>query len=353
MKIKSNVREYEVSYHSSFSDCLKVGTLTGSYCIIVDANVYEIYRNELDQHLKSFPILVIDALESNKSFEKVGEYIINLLEMKCKKDTQLLVIGGGILQDIGGFIASILYRGISWTLIPTTVLAQCDSCIGSKTSMNIASFKNQLGTFYPPARVLITTQVLSSLTQQDMNSGVCEAVKLAMIESSEASDIMRSSLKEGLTQKTLLEICDQSLRIKKIFIEEDEFDKGRRNLLNYGHTFAHAFESASKYKIPHGIAVGLGIWAANYFSLKLGMIDNDQYENAVKDISPWCEDFIPTLKHLSLDDIMKSMKTDKKNTVDRIGFILTSGYGKMQRSYMSVDEAKDFMTVFLQELVRL
>jgi 3-dehydroquinate synthase len=353
MKIKSNVREYEVSYHSSFSDCLKVGTLTGSYCIIVDANVYKIYRNEIDLHLSNFPILVIDALESNKSFEKVGEYIIKLLDMKCKKDTHLFVIGGGILQDIGGFIASILYRGVNWTLVPTTVLAQCDSCIGSKTSMNIASFKNQLGTFYPPSCVLITTQVLSSLTQQDQISGVCEAVKLAMIESLEASDLMRSSLKQGLTQKTFLEICDQSLQIKKKFIEEDEFDKGRRNLLNYGHTFAHAFESASKYEIPHGIAVGLGIWAASYFSLKLGMIENNQYENAVKDISPWCQDFVPALKRLSLDEIMKSIKTDKKNTVDRIGFILTSGYGKMQRSYMPVDEAKVFMTDFLQELGRL
>lgn len=353
MKIKSNVREYEVSYHQEISDCLSQSASAENICTIVDANVYDLYRKQIDQFMNKGQILVIDALESNKSFEKVGEYILKLLEMKVKKTTHLLVIGGGIIQDIGGFIASILFRGIGWSLVPTTLLAQCDSCIGSKTSMNIAKFKNQLGTFYPPAKVLISTEFLKTLKPQDLNSGVCEAMKLAMIEGTGASDTMRASLSKGLTQKSLLQITEQSLKIKKVYIEEDEFDKGRRNLLNYGHTFAHAFESASQYEIPHGIAVGLGIWAANFYSLKMKLINEEQYRLAYSDISPWCRDFILRLTSCSLEEILKSMKTDKKNTVDQIGFILTSGYGKMKREFMSAEDSKELMISFLEEASKL
>ncbi len=343
MKIKSKIHEYELCYYPDFSSCLAKVSENENICFLIDDQVHKIYEPVLTPYLKDSQLLKIEALESNKSFEKVGEYIVELLNLKCKKSTTLIVIGGGVLQDIGGFIASILFRGINWKLIPTTVLAQCDSCIGSKTSINIGNFKNQLGTFYPPNEILVTTQVLSTLKESDIKSGICEAIKLAMIEGPEAVHEMNSNLKK----KDLLPIAEQSLNIKKKYIEEDENDKGIRNILNYGHTFGHSFESASNYQIPHGIAVGLGIIAANFFSFKLGMITQKQYQQSVEDISPWCSDYYSELHKISVDQMMNSMKTDKKNTTTQIGFILTSGYGKMQRCYLDLEKSKELLAVFM------
>lgn len=349
MVIKSSVRNYEVFFHSEFAACLEQVAQIAGTVTLVDAKVYELYQPVIDAKVRG-PLIKITALEENKTFEKVGDYILDVLAAGCKKNSHLVVIGGGILQDIGGFIASILFRGIEWTLIPTTVLAQCDSCIGSKTSMNIAKYKNQLGTFYPPRNVLISSSVLKTLTPGDVLSGACEAIKLAMIEGPAAMQQMKEALAGGLTQPAFEKITRQSLEIKKVYIEEDEYDRGRRNLLNYGHTFGHAFESVSKYEIPHGIAVGLGMEAANFFSWKRGLITESQYVEARDDLKPWCGEHRRRLSAFKADELMGAMKTDKKNTANQIGFILTEGYGKMLRQHLSFEESRMYLEEFLKTL---
>jgi len=346
MEIKSSVRNYKVQFAKDFSDSLKEASAIPNAYTIVDANVYRLYKDAITAHIKG-PLLEIVAVEENKTYEKTGEYIRQVLEMGIRKNNQLIVIGGGIVQDIGAFMASILFRGIEYTLIPTTLLAQCDSCIGSKSSMNIANYKNQLGTFYPPTRVLVSASVLDTLTAQDLHSGICEALKLAMIESRAAAVKMGGTLKGGLNSEVLQAAVKQALEIKKVYIEEDEFDKGRRNLLNYGHTFGHAFESKSGYKIPHGIAVGIGMIAANYFSWKQGLIAEQEYREAYDLMNPWTKEFFSELKRLNVDDLIGAMKNDKKSSAGQIGFILTRGFGKMERSFMSFEDSRRLLADWL------
>lgn len=349
MRIKSVVRDYEVSYVNTFAETLQKAAQIPNVITVIDARVKELYKDDVEKYLKG-PIFPIEATEENKSFEKVGSYIVELLGAGVRKNNHLLVIGGGILQDIGGFMASIMFRGIEWTLIPTTLLAQCDSCIGSKTSMNIAKFKNQLGTFYPPKSVIICNSVLQTLQPGDLASGICEGIKLAMIQGREDTQRMAEILKDGFSPETTFAVVEQSLHIKKAFIEEDEFDKGRRNLLNYGHTFGHAFESGSKYKIPHGVGVGIGMIAANYFSWKMGMISESDYRETLAILSPWCQDSFAEVRKFKAADLIPAMKSDKKSTGGQIGFILTRGYGHMERMSLDPAKAHDLLNDWLVEI---
>ncbi len=349
MEIKSSARTYSVQFAKDFAESVEEASLIPNAFTVIDANVNRLYGEIIKTHLKG-PILEITAVEENKTYEKTGEYIRQLLEMGIRKNNQLIVIGGGIVQDIGAFMASVLFRGIEYTLLPTTLLAQCDSCIGSKSSMNIANYKNQLGTFNPPTQVLVATSVLDTLSKQDLRSGVCEALKLAMIESREAALQMGGTLDAGLNSEALEATVKQALAIKKVYIEEDEFDKGRRNLLNYGHTFGHAFESKSGYKIPHGIAVGIGMIAANYFSWKLGMITETEFVEARDLMSPWTKEFMPELTQLKVEDLLGAMKNDKKSSAGQIGFILTRGFGKMERSFLPFEEAEQLLRSWLASL---
>lgn len=345
MKIKSYLGTYEVKFVDTLAACLKATHQHANPIAIIDQKVYELYKSTIDEHLNC-PKILINAIEQNKSFEKVGDYIVELLNLGCKKTHHLIVIGGGIVQDIGGFIASILNRGLDWTLIPTTLLAQCDSCIGSKTSMNIAKFKNQLGTFYPPKQVLITSEVLKTLTEQEINSGLCEAIKLAMIVGDHELEKMEKQLSSTAEDKYLM-IVQQALSLKKVFIEEDEFDKGRRNLLNFGHTFGHAFESASNYEIPHGIAIGWGIIAAHLLSIELGYISHKDSQKQINLLLPLVGCSQKSLTNLSANRIMECFKTDKKNEQNNIGFILTKGNGKIFISQQSKIIAQKFINWFI------
>jgi len=349
MEIKSSQRNYKVEFTSEFAQSLKVASAIPNAYTLVDANVFRLYKDLISAHIKG-PMLEIVAIEENKTYEKTGEYIRQLLESGIRKNNQLIVIGGGIVQDIGAFMASILFRGIDYTLLPTTLLAQCDSCIGSKSSMNIANYKNQLGTFYPPTRVLVSASVLETLTTQDMHSGICEALKLAMIEGRMATEKMANALKSGLGGEATQTVVRQALEIKKVYIEEDEFDKGRRNLLNYGHTFGHAFESKSGYKIPHGIAVGIGMVAANYFSWKKDMISEAEYLEVLELMNPWTKDFTSELRKLSVDDLIGAMKNDKKSSSNQIGFILTRGFGKMDRTFMPFEDSRKILSDWMKTI---
>ena len=225
-------------------------------------------------------VRVIEASEGAKSLDALGPHVEWLLRSGFRRDCLLLVIGGGVLQDLSCFIASTLFRGVGWTLIPTTLLAQCDSCIGSKSSINVGPYKNQMGTFYPPHQVLLAFDVLKSLPPDEIRSGLGEIIKLHLIEGEDAVTRLRPKLAGfEADPKLMREMVWDSLTIKKRFIEEDEYDKGIRNLLNYGHTFGHAYESATHYAIPHGISVTLGVLTATFFSAELGWVSADYFQS--------------------------------------------------------------------------
>src|SRR5271170_7029307 len=170
MEIQSRSHPYTVEEFPGLGAALRdFQQKPGVYCL-ADQRVFSLYEQDFLAALPREKILLVEAGEEQKSFERLTPLFVWLLQNGLRRDGCLLVVGGGVLQDIGCFIASVLFRGLRWELIPTTLLAQCDSCIGSKSSINIDSYKNQNGTFYPPHRVCMTFDVLRTLPWDDLRS---------------------------------------------------------------------------------------------------------------------------------------------------------------------------------------
>ena len=225
----------------------------------------------------------IDANEENKSYRGVEKIIDTLIRSNFRKNHRLIGIGGGIVQDITAFTASVMYRGVEWIFFPTTLLAQGDSCIGSKTSINFGKFKNQIGGFYPPKKIFIDTCFLDTLSNKDLQSGFGEMCHYFIIAGEkqfyEYKDNYKNFSKDNAMIKKML---FNSLNIKKKYVEIDEFDTNERKIFNYGHSFGHAIESMTKYSIPHGIAVSIGMDMANFISFKFGFL-NEKIRHEIRD----------------------------------------------------------------------
>ena len=241
-------------------------------------------------------IIYIDASEEKKSLETCIEVLTQMKSLGANKDSSLIAVGGGVIQDIATLSASLYMRGISWKFVPTTKMAQLDSCIGGKSSINLSGIKNLIGNIYPPSHVIVDFQFDKTLSREAQVAGYVEALKISFAR---GDTYFNKHLKiansytdlEGISQ---LELCFLVLDHKKHFIEEDEKDLGVRQLLNFGHTYGHALESASKYRFHHGIAIGLGMLMALDHPLS---INNALSEKLKKTI-------IVLLKHAGLESIM-------------------------------------------------
>jgi 3-dehydroquinate synthase len=321
MIISSVFKKYTVDFVDSLAEIVYLREREDTY-FVIDSNVYELYKDILPE-FQSNQLALVEAKEPNKNIDTVLSICEEMTQINSKRNTTLVSIGGGIIQDITGFVANVLYRGIKWLYVPTTLLAACDSCIGGKSSLNYKSYKNLLGSFYPPDRIIIYPDFFSTLSVADYCSGLGEVVKFNIMMGEKGISEIGLKLETLLSHNyiELLNFIKISLYFKKGFIEEDEFDKGRRLLLNYGHTFGHAFESASSYQIPHGLAVVIGMITANAIAAQRGIIDS---EKAVK-IENICRRIIPIeLKKewFDPDTIINAMKKDKKQTDSSIKAIL-------------------------------
>ena len=320
IEIASHKGPYSVKFADSIQE-LVIGLLEVDSHVIVDANVARIYKEELNPILSRSSTIILDATESNKSIDNVIPVMENLVANSFRRNQVLIAIGGGIIQDITCFIASTLYRGVQWKFAPTTLLAQADSCIGSKSSINLGKVKNILGTFYPPSEVLVASEFLSTLSLSDMQSGVGEILKVHAIDSRNAFDTLAKEYELLFTERAVLEgYIWQSLLIKKRYIELDEFDKNVRNIFNYGHSFGHAIEAATEFGIPHGIAVSIGMDFANRVASRRQLISEVEYQRMhsvlLKNYLQHSSTNIP--KEAFLSALMK----DKKNTAKNLVLIL-------------------------------
>ena len=344
LTIRSHSHDYSVDEYPSLREALESVFSSKGTFFLIDEAVLRNYEVAFDGLVPEENRIVIKASEEQKSFERLTPVFLELLARGLKRDGLLVVVGGGVLQDIGCFIATVLFRGVRWELIPTTLLAQADSCIGSKSSINIGSYKNQIGTFYPPHRVLLVNEVLKSLPWDEIRSGLGEVIKLQLIAGESGFNELMSDL-EGVTPEgdwaVISKWVGRSMAVKIPYIEEDESDRGIRNILNYGHTFGHAYESATHYAIPHGIAVLLGILTATYLSVRLGLVADAHYQDLKQRLSPWCSPYGNLLPKADRTAIFNAIRHDKKNTGDAVNCILTSGAGHMEK--MKVDFAADLV----------
>lgn len=295
---------------------------------IIDANVARIYREDLSGILSSSRALVIEAMEPNKNLDKFSGYIASMMENSVRRDHVLVAIGGGIIQDIVCFLAATLFRGLAWQFFPTTLLAQADSCIGSKSSINVGPFKNILGTFNPPQRIFIDVGVLSTLAPKELRSGVGEMLKVHAIEGPSSFDAIARDY-QGLFEDPVLmqQYIFQSLTIKKKLIEEDELDQGPRNILNYGHSFGHAIESATEFAVPHGIAVSIGGDMANWVAYRLGLASAETFHRMHPVLSANYTGF--ENQDISASNFLAALRKDKKNVGDRLKLVLPGRDGRL------------------------
>jgi len=356
MKIESKIKTYSVEllddvlekHKQVFSD-LKYDKIF----FFIDENVYKLYNKKIDDFKKDNNYITIDAIEQNKDFNNLSNYYKTLIEKNFARNDILVTIGGGILQDISGFIASTLYRGIKWVFLPTTLLSQADSCIGSKTSINFEDSKNLIGSFYPPDRIFIDVDFCSTLSSKYFNSGLGEIIKFHLLSDKKRYETLKKYLSSPdlRTGEMFKNIIWSTQKIKKSYFESDEFDTGRRNLLNYGHCFGHALESASNFKICHGEAVIVGMEFANLLSLKRGIIKKEKYLEFERLLSNYYPKF--DFSNINVSDIIYYLKRDKKRAGKYLTFILAKNIGKHYKyNDIKENEVKQVYNEFVKNYVK-
>lgn len=321
MIIHSKFKDYEVHIEDNFNFVSTLSQIENKQ-FVIDQNVYDLYK-ELFTSIPSEQVIIIEATETNKVIDTALHICEKMTEIPAKRNAVLISIGGGIIQDITGFVANILYRGIQWIFVPTTLLAACDSCIGGKTSLNYKKYKNLLGTFYPPDHIYICAEFFKTLSDRDYKSGLGEVVKFNIMAGEDGLQNITEHIDALLTRKseTVNYFVRSSLLFKKTFIEVDEFDRGERIKLNFAHTFGHAIEVVTNYEIPHGTAVAIGMIMADYISWKRGLL-TEGFVKASEFVLLKVIDIDIRLLNVPLQHVIDAIRKDKKQTSEELTAVL-------------------------------
>lgn len=313
-----------------------VRSTLGDYSVIIQEGAFKEALVNLDIHtpivadafLRNHPgmegrnVKFIDALEENKNLTTVEELIDFLRESGSTRDSNLIAVGGGVIQDIVTLVAALYMRGITWSYYPTTTLGMIDSCIGGKSSINTTKAKNLIGSIYPPREIIIDTDFAKSLSTVDHLCGIVEGVKITFCGGPDDFSKMSALLDRPNTN--LEKIILTALTTKKRFVEEDEFDLGVRQLLNFGHTFGHALEVGSRFQIPHGIAVAYGMISAASFcdaSQTPVRFDTSELIDRCRSVIDEVRTLLPP-PNLDLNATLAAFRTDKKHSTSHFRLIL-------------------------------
>ncbi len=340
LQIKAKNQKYSIFIGKNILDklqiILKKNSINFNQClVIIDKNVPKVLLNKALNSLsnKKISLHYFNANEKNKNQKSIDNILSILLSKNFNRNDCVISIGGGITGDISGFAASIFKRGLKFINIPTTLLSQVDSSIGGKTGINNKYGKNLIGSFYQPNLVISDINFLKSLPKRELICGYGEILKHAIIADKKFFtflDINSSKvldLKSPIIERTIFKSCS----IKKKVVEADEKEMGIRKILNFGHTFAHAYEAALGYskKLNHGEAVILGIKTAAKFSLLNKILDIKEFELIENHLNKLN---LPSniTKFFSIKDlnrILSFMKKDKKNITDKLNLVLLKKIG--------------------------
>lgn len=341
MIIHSRLKEYEVAMEDDLGFLTEILQMPDTEYVI-DENVYRLYQD----YFSGIPrerLFLIEAIERNKTIETALLICEKMIEIPAKRNAHLVSVGGGIIQDITGFVANVLYRGIHWLFVPTTLLAGCDSCIGGKTSLNYKTYKNLLGTFYPPDKIFICPAFFHTLSQKDFESGLGEVVKFNIMAGEEGLVNMECNIDRLIERDktTLNQFVENSLLFKKEFIEIDEFDRNERVKLNFAHTFGHAIEVVTQYEIPHGTAVAIGMIMADYLSVKRGLLKKERAmraENVLLGNGKGVIHIEADLTDYPLESFIAAIRKDKKQDSENLTAVLMTDKAKDLRIVHDIEE---------------
>jgi len=320
--------------------------------ILVDQGFAEIYGV-----FPSLNAIQIQAGEEMKDISVVARILSELAAKGANRETNLIAVGGGTIQDLSTFVASTYMRGIKWDFYPTTLQAMADSCIGGKSAINVGNYKNLVGNYHPPRNVYIDAALVKTLSREDITCGLLEALKICFAAGGQNFEltfeiVMESEINGNISGDTFEHIIATSLISKKVFIEEDEFDRSVRKKLNFGHTYGHAIEAATNFQIHHGLAVGIGMLTSFIHREQRGLSASEEKLTLVtrKLLQPHKDSLSRTIGSMDKEDFFRFLLLDKKITTNGLKFIhsidghleivsLTSDKNTLETAYNSVLEA--------------
>ena len=302
----------------------RIAKYKGSKIIVItDEKVESIYGQKLRELLDGHDVSVhvVAPGESSKSFQVYEGLAEKIIRNGIHRDDLIIAFGGGVIGDLAGFLAATLLRGVDYIGIPTTLLAMVDASVGSKNAINTKYGKNLIGTFYDPVLVLVDLNFLETLTMDEYNNGLAEAIKIAFIA--------EPSLYEKIKKGKNLSVADvvTCIKLKAEYVKEDFKDYGKRKLLNFGHTFGHAIEKVNNFNIKHGIAISYGMLMALSLSAKLGLCDIALYED-LKSVLLSRNLVVEPL--LEVKDYVGYLFWDKKFTREGLDFVAIRRIGKAE-----------------------
>ena len=274
-------------------------------------------------------VLLFDDAEAAKNLRTVEEIARKLVRAGADRKALLIAVGGGVVGDVAGFVAASYLRGVALVQVPTTVVAQVDSAVGGKTGVNLPEGKNLVGAFYPPRLVLIDPNVLATLPDREFRGGLAEVIKYGVIADAKLFGFLEKNMPRILRRdaNALQQIIRRSIEIKADVVSRDERESGLREILNFGHTFGHALESATRYRrFQHGEAVALGMMCAALLGYEVLETPADQVSRIValiRRIGPF-----PSWPNVSADRLLKAMGSDKKANAGKLRFVLAARLGR-------------------------
>ncbi|MDR0420206.1 MAG: 3-dehydroquinate synthase [Prevotellaceae bacterium] len=307
--------------------------------IIIDENIFDLYRD----FFKKFQCIKIQATENNKTLKTVENIILKLIELQADRSTFIVGVGGGITCDIAGFTASVYMRGLPFGFISTSLLSQTDASIGGKNGVNCCSLKNMIGTFNQPEFVICDINMLDTLPEKEFICGMSEIIKIALIKDAVMFDFIeiKTAMILKRDKKILQELITKSIRHKVEIVGCDEFDKGERRILNFGHTLAHAIEPNDGS--PHGFAVSIGIMFAAKISQHFGFISTVDVMRIKNLLSAFG---LPVRTDIDDEILFKTLISDKKRNDGGINFILLNKIGEATEKNIEIDVFKTLISTF-------
>ncbi len=308
---------------------LKKAKIGKRYAIICDSKTKALFGNSLVRFLKKneidCDIFSFEEGEKSKSMKTIEDLANKIIKSNFSRKDCIIALGGGVVGDAAGFLASIIFRGIPYIQIPTTLLAMVDSAIGGKTGVDLKTGKNLMGRIEQPKAVFMDTKYLKTLPEKQIRSGLAEAIKYGVIYDKKLFKFIEENLEKifEIDEESIQYIIQRSVEIKQEIVEKDEHEKGMRMLLNYGHTYGHALEKLSDYTLLHGYAISIGMVIANKMAVKEGILkkeDADRIKSIFKAAG------LPTtcLKKPKNEDLA----SDKKRDGDFINFVFAKSIGK-------------------------
>ena len=329
---------YEFNNNNCIDNSFNINNIYDKVLIITDKNVYNAQSHKFKDKINSSLIYeyIVEVGEASKTIEVYEEIIKYCMRINISRKSLIIALGGGVVGDLAGFIASTYMRGIEVIQIPTSLLAQVDSSVGGKCGINIGNIKNIIGSFYQPKISYINVDALKTLPEEEFISGMAEVIKYGIIYDNELLEYLIQNSNQILSResKYLSHIIKKSVSIKAEIVEQDEKEGGLRKILNFGHTFGHGVEKLCG--ISHGYAVSIGMNMAFKLSLRENLISQEYYDKFLKA----CELYKLPLKfkvpnsdnntEIIANEVLNIMKSDKKNSFGNINLILPVDIEKVE-----------------------